>query len=58
MTKREHKKMIEIKTGFAGYKRAYYNNIYCGEYSKSYTTTEIKEDVYNELKARKMLLGQ
>lgn len=58
MTKREHKKMIEIKTGFAGYKRVYYLDIYCGEYSPSYKISEIKEDVYNELKRRKLLLGQ
>lgn len=55
MTKREHKQMIQIVLK-GSFKNVYYCDIYCGQYSKSFTSTEIKEDVYNELKERDLLL--
>lgn len=55
MTKAEHKKLIEIvKTGSCA--SAYYLDIFCGTYTKSWKVSEIKEDVYNNLKERDMLL--
>ena len=55
MTKAEHKKLIQIvKTG--SLVSAYYLDIFCGTYTKTWKVSEIKEDVYNELKERDMLL--
>lgn len=55
MTKNEHKQLIFIHN-YGSFKKAYYLDVYCGEYSKSWKSSEIKEDVYNELKERDLLL--
>lgn len=55
MKKAEHKRLIEIvKTG--SLVSAYYLDIFCGTYTNSWKVSEIKEDVYNELKEKGMLL--
>jgi len=51
MTKQEHKRLITIVVK-GSFKIAYYLDIYCGQYTKSWKTSQIKEDVYRELKER------
>ena len=55
MTKTEHKRMITLEKK-GSMINAYYLEIFCGSYTKSWKTSEIKEDVYNELKSRNMLM--
>ena len=55
MTKRDHKRMIEVRK-IGSFKKAFYMDIDCGTYTVSWTNAEIKEDVYNELKQRDLLL--
>lgn len=56
MTKREVKKNIIIEQKYkGGNKIAYYMDLRCEEFSASWTTAEIKEEVYQELKARGLL---
>ena len=55
MTKAEHKKMITLEKR-GGMTSAYYLDTFCGNYTASWKASEIKEDVYKELKAREMLI--
>lgn len=54
MTKAEVKKNIIIIKKSCFYEVSYLD-INCGTYSTSYKISEIKEDVYNELKERDLL---
>lgn len=56
MTKRQHKQLIIVKT-VGAFQVAEYGDLFCGRYSRSYKVGEIKEDVYNELKQRNLLLA-
>lgn len=56
MTKRDHKAMIQIKKN-GSLKTVEYCGVHCGTYTATWTNSEIKEDVYQELKSRGMLLG-
>lgn len=54
MTKRNHKNLIRIENNGV-FKKAYYVDIYCGTYTKSFKDSEIKELVYNDLKENNLL---